>query len=147
MLRSSILCLAFLLFAKEENWKQLQHLWVEEKLNKVVSGVQGRLHFHQLEGMGRNEKKTSKIYQVRRAGTGYVRLGSSYVWALSTVAPLMYGPWAQLRRERGKCLSHTLGGEEPDTWERAGWWQGGAGFNLAYFVLFASFYNEHGFLL
>lgn len=36
--------------------------------------------------MGRNEKKTSKIYQVRRAGTGYVRLGSSYIWALSTVA-------------------------------------------------------------
>ena len=36
--------------------------------------------------MGRNEKKMSEIHQVRRAGTGNVRLGSSYVRALSTLA-------------------------------------------------------------
>ena len=53
---------------------------------KVVSGVRGRLHFHELEGMGRNEKKMSEIYQVRRAGTGYVRLGSSCVCAPRTLA-------------------------------------------------------------
>lgn len=100
MLGSSSLCLAFLLFAKEENWEQRQHLWAEEKANKAVSGVRGRLHLHQREGMGRDEKKMSEIHQVRRAGTGCVRLGSSCT---------------HLRQERGKCLSHTLGGEEPDT--------------------------------
>lgn len=70
MLESSVLCLAFLLFAKEENWKQLQHLWVGEKLNKVVSGIQGRLRLRQLDGVCGNEEKMSEMYQVRKAGTG-----------------------------------------------------------------------------
>lgn len=135
MLESSVLCLAFLLFAKEENWKQLQHLWVEEKLNKVVSGIQGRLHLHQLEGMCRNEEKMPEMYQVRKAGTGCVRLGSSGVCGLHTLAA----------GKRKVLVTHPWG-EEPGTWGK-GWWQGGADFNLAYFVLFASFYNEHGFLL
>ena len=135
MLESSVLCLAFLSFAKEENWKQLQHLWVGEKLNKVVPGIQGRLHL-------RAGWCVWKWRENVRDGSGE----KSRRGVCRDSAPRVHVACTRLRQERAKCSAHALGGEGPGTWGK-GWWQGGAGFNLAYFVLFASFYNEHGFLL
>lgn len=126
----SFVLLSFCL-QKEESWKQLQHLWVEWKVKqRGFWSTRAGFIFISLKVWVEMKRKTSEIYQVRRAGPGCVRLGSSCT---------------HLRQERVWVLCHTPRGEEPDT---AGLVAGeGRDSNLAYFVLFASFYNEHGFIL